>query len=126
MPPTPRTTPILSANKRRPGPLITAARATTCAGMAREKGTLRSLITASTEILRDSSDETQEAKHLLGQAEQKIFSILDSRSDSAAQTIKDVLHTAIDRLEARLEGRHTTGGVDSGFTDLDNQTSGLH
>src|SRR6478752_7340100 len=103
-----------------------AAHATYYADIVREKSTLRSLITASTEILRDSYDETQEAKHLLGQAEQKIFSILDSRSDSAVQTIKDVLHTAIDRLEARLEGRHTTGGVDSGFTDLDNQTSGLH
>jgi replicative DNA helicase len=103
-----------------------AAHATYYADIVREKSTLRSLITASTEILRDSYDETQEAKHLLGQAEQKIFSILDSRSDSAVQTIKDVLHTAIDRLEARLEGRHTTGGVDTGFTDLDNQTSGLH
>src|SRR6185503_1944874 len=103
-----------------------AAHATYYADIVREKATLRSLITASTEILRDSYDETQEAKHLLGQAEQKIFSILDSRSDSAVQTIKDVLHTAIDRLEARLEGRHTTGGVDSGFVDLDNQTSGLH
>lgn len=103
-----------------------AAHATYYADIVREKSTLRSLITASTEILRDSYDETQEAKHLLGQAEQKIFSILDNRSDSAVQTIKDVLHTAIDRLEARLEGRHTTGGVDSGYTDLDNQTSGLH
>ena len=98
-----------------------AAHATYYADIVREKATLRSLITVSTEILRDSYDETQEAKHLLGQAEQKIFSILD-----AVQTIKDVLHTAIDRLEARLEGRHTTGGVDTGYTDLDNQTSGLH
>lgn len=103
-----------------------AAHATYYAEIVREKATLRSLITASTEILRDSYDETQEAKHLLGQAEQKIFSILDERSDSACQTIKDVLHMAMDRLEARLEGRHTSGGVDTGYTALDNQTTGLH
>ena len=103
-----------------------AAHATYYADIVREKSTYRSLITAATEILRDAYEEAQEATHLLGQAEQKIFSILDSRSDSAVKPIKDVLFLSMDRLEARMKGEHLAGGVDTGFNDLDSKTSGLH
>src|SRR3954469_13622463 len=62
-----------------------AAHATYYAEIVREKATFRSLIYAATEILRDAYDESQEANHLLSQSEQKIFSILDNRSDSAVK-----------------------------------------
>ena len=96
------------------------------AEIVREKSTYRSLILAATEILKDAYDEAQEGPQLLGQAEQKIFSILDSRSGSSVQTIKDVLHVAMDRLDARMKGEHDASGVDYGFADLDSRTAGLH
>jgi replicative DNA helicase len=96
------------------------------AEIVREKSTYRSLIFAATEILKDAYDEAQEGPQLLGQAEQKIFSILDSRSGNSVQTIKDVLHVAMDRLDARMKGEHDASGVDYGFADLDSRTAGLH
>jgi replicative DNA helicase len=103
-----------------------AAHATYYAEIVREKSTFRGLIHAATDILRDAYDQTQEASHLLGQAEQKIFSILDSRSDSKVQPISEVVLDAMARLDARMAGTHTAGGCDYGYRDLDAQTAGLH
>ena len=103
-----------------------AAHATFYAEIVRQKSTFRSLITAATEILRDAYDESQEAPQMLSSAEQKIFAILDERGDGKVHSIKDVLHESLDRLDARMKGEHEAGGCDYGFTDLDQQTSGLH
>ena len=91
-----------------------------------EKATFRALIDASTEILRDAYDESNESKHLLSQAEQKIFGILDGRVTSAVSPISDILHQAMDRMEARMQGVHTTGGVETGFSEIDALTGGFH
>jgi len=96
------------------------------ASIVREKSTYRSLIDASTEILRDAYGESLESKLLLSQAEQKIFGILDSRGSSAIASINEILHEAMDRIDARMQGTHALGGVETGFTDLDSLTGGLH
>ena len=57
---------------RRPTPSITPKSSAT-------RSTLRSLIHSSTEILRDAYDESIDPREMLARAEQKIFSILDSR-----------------------------------------------
>ncbi len=103
-----------------------AAHARYYAGIVREKSTLRSLINASTEILRQAYDEQHEARHLVSEAEQKIFSILDHRSGSSVSSIRDILHEAMDRLDARMRGEQTQDAVNSGFTELDRLTGGLH
>ncbi len=103
-----------------------AAHARYYAGIVREKSTLRSLINASTEILRQAYEEQHEARHLVSEAEQKIFSILDQRSASSVNSIRDILHQAMDRLDARMRGEQTQDAVDSGFTELDRLTGGLH
>jgi replicative DNA helicase len=103
-----------------------AAHANYYAEIVREKSTFRSLIYAATEILRDAYDESHEASHLLSQSEQKIFSILDNRSDSAVQSIRDVVLDAMERLDARMAGTHAAGGCDYGYRDLDSKTAGMH
>lgn len=103
-----------------------AAHARYYARIVREKSTLRSLINVSTEILRDAYDDQQEPKHLLSEAEQKIFSILDKQGSANIASIRDVLHEAMDRIDARMRGEHTMGGVETGFVDLDTLTGGLH
>lgn len=106
--------------------VATPAHATHYAKIVREKATFRSLITASTEIMQSAYDEASEAKEALSQAEQKIFAILNDRSASMIQHVKDVLHEAVDRIEARLKGEHTSGVVSTGFSDFDQMTGGLH
>jgi len=103
-----------------------AAHAVYYAKIVREKATFRSLIDASSEILRESYDESRDAKEALSSAEQKIFSILDNRGSATVNSIKDILHDAMERMDARMKGEHTTGGVDTGYTDIDAMTGGMH
>ncbi|MCY2993048.1 MAG: replicative DNA helicase [Planctomycetota bacterium] len=103
-----------------------AAHARYYARIVREKSTLRSLINASTEILRDAYDDSREPKQLLSEAEQKIFAILDNRGSATIASIRDVLHEAMDRIDARMRGEHTMGGVETGFVALDALTGGMH
>jgi replicative DNA helicase len=96
------------------------------AKIVQDKSTFRAMIDASTDILRDAYDPSTDSRHLLSQAEQKIFGILDGRGASAVSPISDILHDAMDRMEARVKGEHTTGGVESGFAELDGLTGGFH
>lgn len=106
--------------------VTTAAHAVYYAEIVREKATLRRLITAATEIVKDVYAGESTAKEALGAAEQRIFSILDERGARTLVPIRDVLHEAMDRIDARMRGEATEGVVDSGFTDLDAMTGGLH
>ena len=103
-----------------------AAHAVYYADIVTEKAVYRKLIASSTEILRDSYEQTSTAKELCAQAEQKIFAIMDGRSAQSVHSISDVLHEAMDRMEARLRDDYDTGGAESGFAQFDEMTGGLH
>lgn len=102
-----------------------AAHAVHYAQIVRNKATLRSLIHASTEILRDAYDPTLEPKAMLGMAEEKIFAVHDQRSSDHVASMHDVLMDAMQHIDHRLEHGGATG-LPTGFSDLDNLTGGLH
>jgi replicative DNA helicase len=104
----------------------TAANAVYYAEIVRGKATLRSLIHASTEILRDAYDQSLDARELLSRAEEKVFAILEEKGTGDIAAINDVLHEAMDRIDARLMKGGGIGGMSTGFTDLDAMTGGLH
>ncbi len=95
------------------------------ARIVRDKSTLRSLINASTEILRDAYDPTLESREMLGRAEEKIFAVHDQRSSDQVIPMRDVLMDAFVQIDHRLAQGGATG-VPTGFTDLDNLTGGMH
>lgn len=103
-----------------------AAHAVHYANIVREHALSRLLIDASTETLRDAYDSGRPSVELISQAEQRVFSILEGRSTSSVANLRDILHEAMDRLDARMKGEHLTGVVESGFTDLDYLLGGLH
>lgn len=104
----------------------TAAHAVYYAEIVREKATMRNLITTCTDILSEAYDPTSDSQTMLNNAEQKVFSIRESRQSSSLAEIDEVLQVAMDRLEARVRGDIQEGTVETGFTDLDRQTGGLH
>ena len=103
-----------------------AAHAVYYANIVQEKSTYRSLIQVSTEILQDAYQQGLDSRALLSQSEQKIFSIVDSRGASSVNSINDILHRAMDRVEARMSGSNTEGAVETGFTGFDELCGGLH
>lgn len=104
----------------------TAAHAVYYAQIVRDKSTLRSLIYSSTEILRDAYAESGEPRELLAQAEQRIFAILDGRGGGQVSNIRDILGEAMARMTARMNREQTSGGIETGFSDFDAMTGGLH
>ncbi len=103
-----------------------AAHAVYYAQIVRKKSTMRRLIDASTSILRDAYDESQDATELVSQAEQRIFQIQDERNANSASVISEVLKSAMARINARMKGEQLSDGVMTHFTDFDNMTGGLH
>jgi replicative DNA helicase len=102
-----------------------AANATYYAKIVRDKATLRHLILASTETLRDAYDGSQEPDSLLTDAERRIFSLHDLRTHDQVTDIGSLLVETFARIDARLE-KGDASGVPSFFTDLDTMTGGLH
>jgi replicative DNA helicase len=102
-----------------------AANAVYYAEIVRNKATLRALIHASTEILRDAYEPTLDPQEMVSRAEQTIFAVHDKRTTDQIINIHDLLLEAFDRIDARME--HGEGvGVPTGFQDLDNLTGGMH
>jgi replicative DNA helicase len=102
-----------------------AAHAVYYARIVRDKATLRSIIHASTEILRDAYDPTLDSRDMISRAEEKIFAIHDQRSSDQLASMHDVLVEAFVHIDKRMERGGATG-VPSGLVDLDNLTGGLH
>jgi replicative DNA helicase len=103
-----------------------AAHAAYYAQIVRDKSTLRQLILSSTEILRDAYDESNEPREMLNHAEEKIFAILDKRGGGELTNIADILHESMARIDSRMKHEHAVGGIETGFTDYDTLTGGLH
>ena len=102
-----------------------AAHAAYYAEIVRDKATLRSLIHASTEILRNAYDPTHSPRELVGQAEEKIFAVHDERSSDQLASMHDVMVEAYAHIDQRMKHGGATG-VPTGLTDYDNLTGGLH
>jgi replicative DNA helicase len=103
----------------------TAAHAEYYARIVAEKAVLRSLIHAGTDIVHDAYDPALETREALSRAEEKVFSILESRGSGDLSSINEVLHESLERIDARLDHQHAFGGVETGFDDFDQLTGGL-
>ncbi len=108
------------------GAVPNAAHAVFYSSIVMEKAVYRKLIESSTDILRDAYDQHSTAKELCAQAEQKVFAIMDGRGGQSVHSISDVLHQAMDRMEARLRDEYVDGGAETGLSRFDEMTGGLH
>jgi replicative DNA helicase len=106
--------------------VATAAHAEYYADIVRHDSTCRALINSCTDILQEAYQSDSDAQELLARAEQRIFSILERGESSSLSDIRDILHEAMDRIDARIKGEHLAGGVETGFVDFDHLTGGLH
>ena len=104
----------------------TAANAEYYARIVREKGITRSLIHASTEILRDAYDQSQPADELLAAAERQILEIAELGATGQTTDLIQALDEAYTRLDVKIQSGHrSVSGLATGFTELDHLTAGL-
>ena len=104
----------------------TAANAEYYAKIVRDRAMVRSLIHASTEILRDAYDQAQPAEEMLGAAERKIFEIAEKGTTGQTYTLEEAINEAYARIDTRQLGdAMSISGISTGYTDLDEITAGL-
>ena len=106
----------------------TAANIEAYANIVRDRSVLRQLIHVGTDI-SDSAFNTEgrETAELLEQAERRVFEIAEQRQrgQGGFTPIKSLLARAVDKIETLYEQEGNITGASTGFTDLDEKTSGL-
>src|SRR5216117_3599208 len=95
------------------------------ARIIKEKATLRNLIFSANKILATAYDGAEEADVILDQAEHAIFAIADDKVRDGFVSLRDLAHNSLDTIEKLHARRELITGVPTGFTDLDEMTSGL-
>lgn len=96
--------------------------------IVRERAVLRKLVAVAHRIAETAfSPEGRSASELLDEAERAIFEISNTRArfTGGPQSIKSLLTKAIDRIDTLFQSESPITGLPSGFSDLDQMTSGL-
>lgn len=95
------------------------------ARIVEDKAILRKLIRTTAEISEMAFDAADEVSAVVDKAERGIFELLQRKSGKGVVHIRDVMISAIEKLEElyRLDGYIT--GVPTGFHELDMKLSGL-
>lgn len=88
-----------------------------------DKSVLRRLISVSAEITTDAFNAESEPQEILDQAEQRIFSISESRIRSGVEPLGEILPHTFREIEEYSRGG--IYGIATGFAALDEKTTGL-
>lgn len=89
-----------------------------------EKFIKRELIRISSEIIKDSYDETKDVFDLLNEAESSLFQIAEKNMGKQVTNMQSVVRLAIDEIEKASQNSDGLSGVPTGFYELDKITSG--
>ena len=105
----------------------TAANVQAYAEIVREKSVLRKLIEVGTDIAEEAyGTKGSEAQQLLDAAESKIFKIAEQNSRGTGPVdLGSLLARATEKLDELYHSDNAITGLETGFKDLDNMTSGL-
>lgn len=99
-----------------------AANAEYHADLVRKKSILRKLIESANHTIKSSLDPAADYSEVLQKAQAEIFALAEKGTRDSLKPISDVLPSLFEKIQSRKEG---ISGVKTGFTDLDELTSGL-
>jgi replicative DNA helicase len=102
-----------------------AAHAQYYARIVRDKWLQRTLIEACTDTLRDAYHGQDDVDDLVAKAERRIFDIAERQHDVDKMALRDILEDTFERIFHRMDQEGTISGLHTGFTGLDEVTSGF-
>jgi replicative DNA helicase len=103
----------------------TAANVEHHARIVREKAIVRQLIEAATSVVTQAYEGRSTANELLDVAESRVFRISQYHHAEGFTRLKEMLWPTMERIEMLQKSGKMITGVPSGFTDLDEITSGF-
>ena len=90
-----------------------------------EKSDLRNMISIAQELSQMGYSGTSEAGQLIDYAEQKLLDISKKRTNHSYSRINEVIASTLERLNKLSKDKNKVTGIPTGFSDLDEMTSGL-
>ena len=102
-----------------------AANVENYAHIIKEKATLRQLITSANKILSTAYEAGEDADVILDQAEHAIFAIADRQVRDGFVSLRELAQSSLETIDKLHSRKELITGVPTGFTDLDEMTSGL-
>ncbi|WP_448508837.1 replicative DNA helicase [Immundisolibacter sp.] len=111
------------------GGVASAVNIAAYADIVRERAIARHLIEVGNHIAESGfHPQGRPIAELLDEAEGRVFEIAErgARARSGFASIKDLLPTVVERLDALYRSGVAMTGLSTGFTDLDRMTSGMH
>ena len=103
----------------------TAANISYHAKIVEEKSLLRQLISVSTQIAGAGYEGTEDVNSLLDNAERMILGVSERKISRDFAPIKEVVMSAVDRIDELYNKKGGITGIATGFIDFDHLTSGL-
>lgn len=105
----------------------TSANAEYYGQIVRDKSLVRNLIRAGNDILGDAYKQSMPADQMIEGAERKIMEVANKGIIGKLYTLDEAIQDTYDRIDQRTQGSEmASGGIPTGFTDLDELTAGLH
>ncbi|CAN5139434.1 replicative DNA helicase [soil metagenome] len=104
----------------------TAANAARYAEMVRGKALLRAVIDAGSRIQQEAFDEPDDVMQALDAAEQLIYGVSNRQLKEHLAPVSELAPGALEMIQRLYEQEGEVTGVESGFEDLDQKTTGFH
>ncbi|MGR3741115.1 replicative DNA helicase [Companilactobacillus sp. DQM5] len=96
------------------------------AKIVKSKSTLRSLISAASDIVTSSFDENDDIDDILANAEKSIMNVSEGINEGGFKKISDVVSDSLKEIEDLSNDSDEVTGLSTGFKELDRLTTGLH
>jgi replicative DNA helicase len=103
----------------------TAVNAQYYARIVERKAILRNLISAAGRIAGIGYDESADVSEAIDRAESELFGVSQRRVQDGFSPLRQLLHSAYDRLDYLHQHKGEISGIRTGFADLDALTTGL-
>ncbi|MCX8022218.1 MAG: replicative DNA helicase [Syntrophorhabdaceae bacterium] len=95
------------------------------AKIVREKGLMRSLMNAATEIIEAGYEVDIDVDEYIDNAEKMIFNVAERKFKPSFFPVRNIVMESVKTIERLYEKKQLITGVPTGFTELDRLTSGL-
>ncbi len=103
----------------------TAVHAVQYARIVERKAVLRNLIGAAGKIAGIGYEDPAEIQEAIDRAESELFQVSNRRITAGFSQLRELLHSAYDRLDYLHAHRGELSGISSGFLDMDQLTTGF-
>ena len=92
-----------------------------------ERSVYRKLITAGQKMADAAyTPEGRKSSELVEEAERLVFNIAEERAKTGGpQGVREIIHSTVKKIEQMFDAGDAITGTTTGFTDLDNMTSGM-